>query len=139
MGLAGVFARGRQESGAGKIMSLATSARDAAVALRDLPHLRAYAVSAAESLEGLADYVMHTDIERMAGDASNFARRHPLAAFGIAVGAGLAVSQYIRPRSRSTAASSARRTRTTGTAATRRRKQPAQSRGKANGHASAHV
>ncbi len=106
LALAATLARGRQDYGAGKLRTLATSTRDFAASLSDMPNVRAQADSAAESLEGLAEYVMQTDIEQMAKDASTFARRHPLATFAITAAAGLAASRMIMPH----AATAARKT-----------------------------
>ncbi len=102
LALAATLARGRQEYGAEKLMTLAASTRDFATSLSDMPNLRAQAASAAESLEGLAEYVMHTDIEQMAKDASTFARRHPLATLAITAAAGMAASRIIRPHAAGT-------------------------------------
>lgn len=95
--LAATLARGRQDYGAGKLMTLAASTREFADTLNDMPSLRAQAAAAAESLEGLADYVMHTDIEQMIADAGTFARRHPAATLAMTAAAGIAASRMMRP------------------------------------------
>lgn len=70
LALAATLARGRQDYGAEKLMTLAASPRDFAASLTDMPSLRAQAASAAESFEGLAEYIACTDVEQMVG------RRH---------------------------------------------------------------
>ncbi|MFN0190985.1 MAG: hypothetical protein ACKVP5_03265 [Aestuariivirga sp.] len=97
LALAGTLARGRKDSGADKLAALAASTRSFAGSLGDMPNLRVRAASAAESLEGLAEYVSNTEIEQMFEDAGIFARRHPFAAIAISVGAGVAASRYLRP------------------------------------------
>ncbi len=97
LALASTMARSRKDFGAEKLQSLATATRDYAASLTDMPSMRAHVVSASDSIEGLAGYVMHTDIDHMVHDAGIFARRHPLATLGLTVGAGIAVSQLFRP------------------------------------------
>jgi len=62
-----------------------------------MPKLRSQVASASESIEGLADYIMHTEIEHMVADAGTFARRHPLATIGVTVAAGVIASRLMRP------------------------------------------
>jgi hypothetical protein len=97
MALASTMMRSRKDFGAEKLQSLATATRDYATSLTDLPTMRAHVESASESIEGMASYVMHTDVEHMAHDAAIFVRRHPLATLGLTVGAGIAASQLFRP------------------------------------------
>lgn len=96
MALAGTLLRSRKDAGAKKLHSLADATRDYAALLTDLPKLKSQVASASESLEGLADYVMHTDIENMIADAGTFARRHPLATIGVTVAAGVVASRLLR-------------------------------------------
>ena len=95
LALAGTLARGRKDLGADKLHSLAALTRDYAASMTDLPNLRVQVASAADSLEGVADYVMHTEIEQMVGDAGTFARRHPLATLAVTVAAGMAASRLM--------------------------------------------
>ena len=122
LSLASTLVRGRKESGADKLMTLAASTRDFAASLSDMPNLRQRASFAAESLEGLSDYVLHTEIDQMVDDANVFARRHPVMTVGLLVGAGLAAGGYLRTRSHSTA-HSGRQARTRSSTAPRTRKQ----------------
>lgn len=96
MALAGTLLRSRKDASAEKLQSLADATRDYAASLTDLPKLRSQVASASESLEGLADYVMHTDIEHMVADGGTFARRHPLATIGVTVAAGIVASRLLR-------------------------------------------
>jgi len=111
LALASTLVRGRKETGADRLMSLASSTRDFADALPDMPNVRSTAATAAESLEGLADYVLHTEVEQMVDDANVFARRHPIMTLALSVGAGIAASGYLRTRS-DTPAQSRRRSAT---------------------------
>lgn len=95
LALAGTLARGQKDLGADKLLSLAALTRDYAASMTDLPNLRAQVASAADSLEGIADYVMHTEIDQMVGDAGTFARRHPLATLAATVAAGVAASRLM--------------------------------------------
>ena len=105
LALAGTLARGRKDLGAEKLHSLASSTREFAASMTDLPYLRLQVTSAAESLEGLSEYVMHTEIEQMAGDAGTFARRHPLTTLAVTVAAGIAAGRFMRKQPVSTAGS----------------------------------
>jgi hypothetical protein len=123
--------------GADKLNSLASLTREYAASMTDLPNLRVQVASAADSLEGVADYVMHTEIEQMVGDAGTFARRHPLATLAMTVAAGMAASRLMyrqpgRATARSGRKASPRRASTSGTV-----KRSAQVRRNSNGHAHA--
>ena len=138
LALAGTLARGRKEMGADKLHSLASSTREFAAAMTDMPNLRGHVASAAESLEDLSDYVLHTEIEQMAGDAGIFARRHPVATLTLTVMAGMAAGLFLR-RPQVSAASSRRSASTTRRTAPSGRKRPATARGGTNGKAQAHA
>ena len=140
LALAGTFARSQKEQGIDKLHSFAGSTRDFATSMTDVPNLKVQMASAGESLEDLAEYVLHTDIQHMLKDAETFARRRPLAALAMTVVAGMAISRFLRPRAVATAmpvskraGSSRRKT------ASRSRKQVAQPRRTANGKAAAHA
>lgn len=96
LAVAATLLRSRKDFGADKLHSLAEATRGYAASMADLPNLRAHVASASETIEGLAEYVMHTDIEHMVQDAGTFARRHPLATLGVTVAAGLAASRLMR-------------------------------------------
>lgn len=133
MALAGSLLRSRKDMGADKLHTLAEATRNYASSLTDMPTLRAHATSASESIEGLADYVMHTDFEHMVADANNFARRHPLAALGVTVAAGIVVSRLMRPAPVVAAGKSRRST------SSRKAKPTSVARRKTNGSAQAHA
>lgn len=137
MALAGTLARGRKDYGAEKLQSLAESTRAFAASMSDLPNLRGQATYAAESLEGLAEYVLHTDLEQMVADAGTFARRHPMAALAAAVAAGLAATRLLMPQHTVAKARPARRAAVKRSAAPARRKRPATVRTGTNGRAEA--
>ena len=137
LALAGTLAKGRKEVGADKLHSLAELTREYAASMSDLPNLRTQVASAADSLEDVADYVMHTEIEQMVGDAGTFARRHPFATLAVTVAAGMAASRlmYRHPassRTRSGRKASVRRTSASGVS-----KRSAQARRSTNGQAHA--
>lgn len=132
LALAGTLARGRKDLGADKLHSLASLTREYAASMTDLPNLRVQVASAADSLEGVADYVMHTEIEQMVGDAGTFARRHPLATLAVTVAAGMAASRLMyRQPVKMAATSSSRKSSPRRTSAARVGKRTA------NGHAHA--
>lgn len=131
LALAGTLARGRKDLGADKLHSLAALTRDYAASMTDLPNLRVQVASAADSLEGVADYVMHTEIEQMVGDAGTFARRHPLATLAVTVAAGMAASRLMYRQPVKMTAASSRKSRPRRTSAARVGKRTA------NGHAHA--
>ncbi|MBZ0259809.1 MAG: hypothetical protein K8F90_04315 [Hyphomicrobiales bacterium] len=137
LSLAGTLARGRKDLGADKLHSLASLTRDYAASMTDLPNLRVQVASAADSLEGVADYVMHTEIEQMVGDAGTFARRHPLATLAVTVAAGLAASRLLHRQPAKRAATFGRTARSRRPAASSVSKRSGQIRRTANGHAHA--
>ena len=137
LALAGTLASGRKDLGADKLHSLASLTREYAASMTDLPNLRVQVASAADSLEGVADYVMHTEIEQMVGDAGTFARRHPLATLAVTVAAGMAASRLMYRQPRSATARSSRRTSSRRTSASGAAKRSAQARRNTNGHAHA--
>jgi hypothetical protein len=137
LALAGTLVSSQKDMGADKLNSLASLTRDYAASMTDLPNLRAQVASAADSLEGVADYVMHTEIEQMVGDAGTFARRHPLATLAVTVAAGIAASRlmYRQPVKMTAASSRKSKPRRTPTSGARRRMP--QARRNTNGHAHA--
>ena len=137
LALAGTLAKGRKDLGADKLHSLAELTREYAASMTDLPNLRVQVASAADSLEDVADYVMHTEIEQMVGDAGTFARRHPVATLAMTVAVGMAASrlmyrQPVTSRARSGSKASLRRASASGAS-----KRSAQARRNTNGHAHA--
>jgi hypothetical protein len=140
LALAGTLARGRKDLGADKLHSLASLTRDYAASMTDLPNLRVQVASAADSLEGVADYVMHTDIEQMVGDAGTFARRHPLATLAVTVAAGMAASRLMQRQPGKITAASRRKTGRQRTSASSARKRvPQTRRSSVNGKGQAHA
>jgi hypothetical protein len=98
LAMAGSLANSRKSFAAAKLDSLAQSARDFAGTMPDMPNVRIYASVAAESLEGLASYVMDSDLETMAGDAREFARTHPVATLAASIAGGIIVTQMMQMR-----------------------------------------
>jgi hypothetical protein len=140
LALAGTFARSQKEQGIDKLHSFAGSTRDFATSMTDVPNLKVQMGSAAESLEDLAEYVLHTDIQHMLKDAETFARRHPIAALTMTVVAGMAVSRFLRPRAvAATPKPVSKRAGSRRKTVSRSRKQAAQPRRTANGKAGAHA
>jgi hypothetical protein len=134
LALASTMAHSQKDFGAGKLQSLAAATRDYAASMADLPNLRTHVVSASDSIEGLADYVMHTDIDHMVHDAGTFARRYPLATLGLTIGAGIAASRLLRPSQPAPPARPKLRA-----AKKKLRKQAVRTRSAANGSAHAHA
>jgi hypothetical protein len=137
LALAGTLARGRKDLGADKLHSLAALTREYAASMTDLPNLRVQVASAADSLEGVADYVMHTEIEQMVGDAGTFARRHPLATLAVTVAAGMAASRLMYRHPVSSTARSGRKASARRASVSTASKRSAQARRNTNGHAHA--
>jgi hypothetical protein len=137
LALAGTLVRSQKDMGADKLNSLASLTREYAASMTDLPNLRVQVASAADSLEGVADYVMHTEIEQMVGDAGTFARRHPLATLAMTVAAGMAASRLMHRQPVKMTAASSRKSGPRRASASGTRKRAAQARGTANGHAHA--
>ncbi len=135
LALAGTLVRSQKDMGADKLNSLASLTREYAASMTDLPNLRVQVASAADSLEGVADYVMHTEIEQMVGDAGTFARRHPLATLAVTVAAGMAASRLMYRQPMKMTAASSRKASPRRTSGSGKRTTPA--RRTANGHAHA--
>ena len=96
LALASTLMRDRQEIGGRRLKALSTSVRDMAQSLPEMPNLTSYVGSTADNLTDLADYISSSDIETIASDANQFARRHPMMTMGIAAAAGLAAMTYFR-------------------------------------------
>jgi ElaB/YqjD/DUF883 family membrane-anchored ribosome-binding protein len=133
LALAGTLLRSRKDFGADKLHALAEATRNYATSLTDLPTLRVQVASASESIEGLADYVMHTDIEHMVQDAGTFARRNPVATLGVTIAAGVVATRLMRSPRPDVKTSPKRGF------AKKSRKQPAHPRRSTNGSAQAHA
>jgi ElaB/YqjD/DUF883 family membrane-anchored ribosome-binding protein len=128
MSLASSLLRNRKDSGAEKLHTLAEATREYAASMTDLPNLREHVASASESIEGLSDYVMHTDVEHMVTDAGAFARRYPFATLGVTIAAGVVASRILLP------ARAAKPSRTKSRTTKRPVKQTARTRRGTNGH-----
>jgi hypothetical protein len=99
--MAGSLANSRKEYAAAQLEGLADSVRQFSEAMPAVPTVRAYATTAADSLEELAGYVVESDIADMLADARDFTRRHPLATFGGSIAAGLIITQMVQARAQS--------------------------------------
>ncbi len=95
LGIAGTLLRSRQEAGAEKIEAIAAAARNFAGELPDIPHIQSYVDAAADQMEALAGYVTGTDLETMASDAGDLAKRYPLATAAFTVAAGFAFTRLM--------------------------------------------
>jgi hypothetical protein len=127
LSMAGSLASSRKEYAAAQLESLANSVRQFSEAMPQIPTMKAYADTAAESLEELANYVVESDLSEMVSDAREFTRRHPLATFGGSIAAGLVITQIVQSRAQSLRAGmESRRTRTR-SGAKRSRAAPRQS------------
>ena len=104
LGIAGSLLRNRQEAGAEKINSLAGAARNFAADLTDIPNIQTYVDAAADQMETLSDYVSENSMETMVEDATDFARRHPVATAAFAVAAGFGFTRLMTHNSRHQAA-----------------------------------
>jgi hypothetical protein len=68
--------------------------------------MKAYAETAAESLDDLASYVTESDLSEIVADAREFTRRHPLATLGGSIAAGLVITQLVQARTATSRGSS---------------------------------
>jgi hypothetical protein len=101
LSMAGSLANSRKEYAAAQLESLADSVRQFGEAVPGIATVRAYATTAADSLDELADYVVESDLTEMVSDAREFTRRHPLATFGGSIAAGLVITQIVQSRAQS--------------------------------------
>lgn len=101
LNMAGSLASSRKEYAAAQLESLADSVRQFTEAMPSIPTMKAYATTAADSLDELATYVTDSDLSEMVSDAREFTRRHPLATFGGSIAAGLVIAQLVQSRSAS--------------------------------------
>ncbi len=101
LNMAGSLASSRKEYAAAQLESLADSVRQFGEAMPEIPTVKAYAATAAESLDELAGYVVESELSDMLADAREFTRRHPLATFGGSVAAGLPITQLVQSRAQS--------------------------------------
>ena len=115
LAMAGSLASSRKEYAAAQLETLADSVRQFNETMPQIPTVKAYAATAADSLEELANYVVESDLSEMVADAREFSRRHPFATFGGSLAAGVIITQLLQSRAaalRETASSSrGRRTR----------------------------
>ena len=98
LAMAGSLANSRKEYAAAQLESLADSVRQFSEAMPEIPTVKAYASTAADSLDELADYVVESDLADMVADAREVTRRHPLATFGGSIAAGLVITQIVQSR-----------------------------------------
>ena len=101
LNMAGSLASSRKEYAAAQLESLADSVRQFTEAMPSIPTMKAYATTAADSLDELATYVTESDLSEMVSDAREFTRRHPLATFGGSIAAGLVIAQLVQSRTSS--------------------------------------
>jgi len=95
LNLVGSFAQLGKKLATSKIQSTANSANDLMQGKMDMPDLRAQLSSAADSLEAISDYAIHTDVKHMVDDVGVFARKHPIAALVSVVVAGAMFSRLV--------------------------------------------
>ncbi len=94
--VAGALLKSRTDRGVEKLHTMSAATRDYASTLTDMPHLRAKVSAASDSIDEVADYAVHTDMEHMFVDATAFARKHPMATLGVAAAAGVLAFAFLR-------------------------------------------
>jgi ElaB/YqjD/DUF883 family membrane-anchored ribosome-binding protein len=94
--IAGALLKSRKDSGVEKLHTLSAATRDYASNLTDLPQLKAKVGAASDSIEEVADYAIHTDVEHMFTDVAAIARKHPVATIGVTLAAGLFAALLLR-------------------------------------------
>jgi hypothetical protein len=137
--LAGTLLHSTQKSGAEKISTFAEATRNFADDFEKIPNIQTYVTAAADQMDTLSEYVTETTLEEMMSDASDFAKRNPVAttALAIAVGFGLtriigsmgSVNEVYRSKRRSD------KTRTATSTSKRRSPSPNNSKANERGHA----
>ena len=91
------FAEGRKAAGADRLTSVASAVERAAGDLEgEAPQVARYVRDAAEGLRGFSSKLRDRSVDDIATDARDFARRQPLAVFGGALIAGLAISRFLK-------------------------------------------
>jgi trans-2-enoyl-CoA reductase len=68
LAVAGTLLRSRKELGAEKLQAFAESARSFAGSVADMPNLKSHVTAASQTIDDLAEYVAHTDIENIIHD-----------------------------------------------------------------------
>ena len=101
LGVAGSMLRNRQAAGAEKISSLAGAARNFADDLTDIPNIKSYVTGAAEQMENLSDYVTGSSLEEIVDDATEIAKRYPVATAVFAAAVGFGFTRIMTHDSRS--------------------------------------
>jgi hypothetical protein len=97
--IAGSVLKSRKDQGVEKLHDMSEATRDYASNLTDLPHLRAQVGAASKSMEHVADYAVHTDVEHMFTDVVAIAKKHPMATLGVTMAAGLFAALLLRSSS----------------------------------------
>ena len=96
LSLVGSFATLGKALATSKMQSTSDAAAGLMQGKVDLPDVRAQLSSAAETLETISDYAIHTDIKQMVDDAGAFARKHPVTALVSVVAVGALLSRLMR-------------------------------------------
>ena len=127
------FAQLGKKLATSKIQSTADSANGFMQGKMEMPDLRAQLSNAADSLESISDYAIHTDVKHMVDDVGVFARKHPVAALVSVVVAGAMFSRLMMKTPTVAKASKRAASKPKG------KKVAAKVRRKANGAAQAHA
>ena len=101
LGIAGSILRSRQAAGAEKISSLADAARNFAEDMTDSPNIKTYVTGAADQMENLSDYVTGSSLEEMVDDATQIAKRYPIATVVFATAVGFGFTRMMTHNARS--------------------------------------
>jgi hypothetical protein len=95
IGLAGTLLHSTQESGAEKISNFAEATRNFADDFEKIPNIRNYVTAAADQMDTLSEYVTESTLEEMMSDASDFAKRNPVATTALAIALGFGLTRII--------------------------------------------
>lgn len=96
--MAASLANGRKAYAAAQLQGIAESVRQFSASIADIPTVKAYSETAAESLDDLADYLVEREVLDMIDDAREFSRHHPLIMLGGSIAAGLVITQLVQAR-----------------------------------------
>lgn len=96
--MAASLATGRKAYAAAQLQGIADAVRQFSGSMPDIPTVKAYSETAADSLDDLADYLVEREVSDMIEDAREFSRHHPVIMLGGSIAAGLIITQLVQAR-----------------------------------------
>jgi len=96
LNLVGSFSKLGRVIATAKLQSTAETANRFVHSKMDATDLRAQLSGAADNLEAISDYALHTDVKQVVDDVGAFARKHPVTALVSVIAAGAIISRLMR-------------------------------------------